>query len=177
MIPTAAPDPAPPAAAEPSQDARQCATGDGTEDPAKAWALGRLMALTPCTAPAARQILAATAGTAGVTERQAAAALVGHSRGAPLPRRIERALGLAIRAARTPATEQTCALLPSLSRASDALGRFRTSRARLHAAPADPEARRALDDAAYTLCVLMGRRTAHEAVLAAEEYVAAPPVA
>ncbi|MEU9373054.1 DUF5133 domain-containing protein [Streptomyces sp. NPDC048255] len=177
VIPPAAPDPAPPAAADPSQDTRQRATGHGIEDPAKAWTLGRLMALTPCTAPAARQILAATASTAGTTERQVTAALVGYSRGAPLPRRIERALQLAIRVARTPATEQTCGLLPSLTRASDALDRFRTSLARLHAAPADPEARRSLDDAAYTLCVLMGRRTAHEAMRAAEEYVAAPPVA
>ncbi|MFZ3467795.1 DUF5133 domain-containing protein [Streptomyces sp. 4.24] len=31
-----------------------------------------------------------------------------------------------------------------------------------------------MDDAAYTLCVLMGRPTAHDAVLAAEELLASP---
>ncbi|TQK42904.1 uncharacterized protein DUF5133 [Streptomyces sp. SLBN-118] len=39
-------------------------------------------------------------------------------------------------------------------------------------APHDHGARMRFEDTAYTLCVLMGERTAREAVLAAERYIA-----
>ncbi|MGW0400641.1 DUF5133 domain-containing protein [Streptomyces sp. NPDC003002] len=139
------------------------------------WALGMLMALTPCTAPAAAEILESAARTAGVTPREVASALSEQARGGPLPRRVERALRLAVEAARAPAAGPSCGLLPELGRAAEVLDRFRACLARVQAAPADTAARRALDDAAYTLCVLMGRRTAHQALRAAEEYVMSRP--
>lgn len=176
MPPTAS-EPSPPDAAEPLHAPWHSTTGHDVEDSAQAWAVGTLMALTPCTAPAAGEILDVAASTAGVTVRQVADALVQYSRGVSLPRRIERAVQLAIQIARAPATERPCGLLPGTGRAAAALDQFRRSRILLQAVPADPDARRSLDDAAYTLCVLMGRRTAHEAMLAAEEYVATSPVA
>ncbi|MFD9355679.1 DUF5133 domain-containing protein [Streptomyces sp. NPDC060031] len=145
------------------------------EEPAVAWAVGVLMALTPCTAPAARRILAVAAGTAGITVREVARALAEYARGVPVPRRVERALRMAVRASRTPADELPGGLLPGRSRAQVALARFRVCRDRVRAAPGDAEARRALDDAAYTLCILMGRRNPHQAVRAAEEYLATTP--
>ncbi|KOU09951.1 hypothetical protein ADK49_33710 [Streptomyces sp. WM6349] len=60
------------------------------------------------------------------------------------------------------------------------LNHLRALRRRTLAAPEDPALRAALEDAAYTLCVLMGQRNAHSALLAAEERVAAhrlPPYA
>lgn len=139
------------------------------------WALGILMAATPCTASAAGEILDAAARAAAVTARQVVAALAERSRGGQPPRRIERALRLAVEAARAPAAEPSCALVPELGRVTEVLDRFRASRARLRADPADAEARQGLDDAAYTLCVLMGRRTAYQALRSAGEYVASHP--
>ncbi|MFG2986593.1 DUF5133 domain-containing protein [Streptomyces sp. NPDC048258] len=133
------------------------------------------MAATPCTASAAREILDAAASMAAVTARQMVTALVERSRGGQPPRRIERALRLAVEAARAPVTEPSCALLPGLGRVTEVLDRFRISHARLRADPSGAEARQALDDAAYTLCVMMGRRTAHQALREAGEYVATHP--
>lgn len=121
------------------------------------------------------EILDAAARAAAVTARQVVAALAERSRGGQPPRRIERALRLAVEAARAPAAEPSCALVPELGRVTEVLDRFRASRARLRADPADAEARQGLDDAAYTLCVLMGRRTAYQALRSAGEYVASHP--
>ncbi|QNE79008.1 DUF5133 domain-containing protein [Streptomyces finlayi] len=80
-------------------------------------------------------------------------------------------------AARTPAppsgTLRGVALLPSRPRTEQVLAEFRKCQALLAAAPSDRSARQALDDAAYTLCVLLGRTTVHEAVDAAEQHLAA----
>ncbi|MDX6762427.1 DUF5133 domain-containing protein, partial [Streptomyces sp. F8] len=65
-------------------------------------------------------------------------------------------------------------LLPSRARTEEVLARFRAARDLLAQAPGDGAARGAMDDVAYTLCVLMGRSTVHEAVLAAERHLAGP---
>jgi hypothetical protein len=62
-------------------------------------------------------------------------------------------------------------LLPDKSRITRLLLRYRTWERRLAGAPSNPVARRRFEDTAYTLCILMGRRTPQEAVLAAERYV------
>jgi hypothetical protein len=62
-------------------------------------------------------------------------------------------------------------LLPDKTRIVRLLHRYHTWERRLLAVPSSTLARRRFEDTAYTLCILMGRRTAHEAVLAAERYV------
>ncbi|MEW1675085.1 DUF5133 domain-containing protein [Streptomyces noursei] len=69
--------------------------------------------------------------------------------------------------------EEDDMLLPDKSVLVDLLRRYRVWERVVLADPHDPAARRQLEDLAYTLCVLMGRRTVHEAILAAERYVAA----
>jgi hypothetical protein len=62
-------------------------------------------------------------------------------------------------------------LLPDKSVLVSLLRRYRVWEHLALAAPHDPARRRRLEDAAYTLCVLMGHRTAQEAVIAAETYL------
>ncbi|MET9465486.1 DUF5133 domain-containing protein [Streptomyces sp. NPDC006544] len=64
-------------------------------------------------------------------------------------------------------------LLPHPFTVRQHLSHLRAARRRTLAAPDDPAARAALDDAAYTLCVLMGQRGTYAALKAAEEHVAA----
>ncbi|MFG3280619.1 DUF5133 domain-containing protein [Streptomyces sp. NPDC048111] len=52
------------------------------------------------------------------------------------------------------------------------LSLLRSRERRVARSPRDPGARQARDDAAYTLCVLMGERSAATAVEAAERYLA-----
>ncbi|MFD3698390.1 DUF5133 domain-containing protein [Streptomyces sp. NPDC058646] len=134
------------------------------------------MAATPCSARDAERILAAAAALAGVTTGELEAAMTAAAGGTPLPAPIERALRHAVEAARTPAppTLRRIGLTPSRARTEEVLTRLRACRARLAAAPADPDALRDMDDASYTLCVLMGRPSTHEAVLAAEAHLAVP---
>lgn len=63
-------------------------------------------------------------------------------------------------------------LLPDLAVITGLMARYRAHEHRFLAAPHDGEARMRFEDTAYTLCVLMGERTAREAVVAAERYVA-----
>ncbi|MBT2450860.1 DUF5133 domain-containing protein [Streptomyces sp. ISL-43] len=134
------------------------------------------MATTPCSVRDAERILATAADLANVNVLDMAAAMTAGPGGTPVPVRLERALRHAIRAARTPLRPKTArtGVLPSRTRAEEVLSRLRGCQARLAATPSDPGALRAMDDAAYTLCVLMDRPTAHEAVLAAEELLATP---
>ncbi len=144
--------------------------------PTVAQAVGMLMAATPCSARDAKRILATAADLADATVQDLAAAVVAASEGTPPPVLVERALRRAIEVARTshaPAS-RSIGLAPSRERTEEVLTRLRGCQARLAAAPGDPAATRAMDDAAYTLCVLMGVPTAHEAVLAAEHRLAAP---
>ncbi|MEX0168352.1 DUF5133 domain-containing protein [Streptomyces sp. LMG1-1-1.1] len=62
-------------------------------------------------------------------------------------------------------------LLPDINTVDRLLRHYRAQEQTVLASPCDPSARRRFEDTAYTLCVLMGERTAHEAVHAAERYV------
>ncbi|MFJ9412188.1 DUF5133 domain-containing protein [Streptomyces sp. NPDC101393] len=62
-------------------------------------------------------------------------------------------------------------LLPDKAVLVSLLRRYRVWEHLALAAPHDPARRRRLEDAGYTLCVLMGHRTAREAVIAAETYL------
>ncbi|MGW6567718.1 DUF5133 domain-containing protein [Streptomyces sp. NPDC054975] len=143
---------------------------------ATARAEGMLMATTPCSARDAKRILAVAADLARLGVEDVAAAMVARAAGAPVTARVERALRHAVEAARasTP-TDRRRGLSPSLARTEEVLTRLRGCQARLAASPGDPAALRAMDDAAYTLCVLMGLPSTHEAVLAAEEHLAGQP--
>ncbi|MET9678589.1 DUF5133 domain-containing protein [Streptomyces sp. NPDC006482] len=63
-------------------------------------------------------------------------------------------------------------LLPDRNTVDRLLRHYRTQERSVLARPCDLSVRRRFEDTAYTLCVLMGERTAHEAVRAAERYVA-----
>ncbi|MFD3872715.1 DUF5133 domain-containing protein [Streptomyces sp. NPDC058623] len=142
---------------------------------AVARALGLLMASTPCTARHARLILATAADLAQVTVAELAGAMARAPGEGPAsaPGRVVRALHRAVEAARTPAAPTPGATPPpSRTRTEEVLSRLRGCQARLTNTPHDPGAVRAMDDAAHTLCVLMGRPSAHEAVLAAERHLA-----
>ncbi|MET9857328.1 DUF5133 domain-containing protein [Streptomyces sp. NPDC006450] len=132
--------------------------------------------MTPCTARDARRILAAAADLAHSTTDGLAAAMVAGTRGERVPAHVERAVRRAVEAARTPGvpSRHPVGLMPARARTEEVLTRLRGQQARLAARPDDPAERRAMDDAAYTLCVLMGRPTVHMAVLAALEHLAAP---
>ncbi|MFI8962816.1 DUF5133 domain-containing protein [Streptomyces sp. NPDC053493] len=61
-------------------------------------------------------------------------------------------------------------LLPDRKTIDRLLRNYRTQERLVLSRPHDPSARRRFEDTAYTLCVLMGKRTAVEAVRAAEHY-------
>ncbi|MCX5389056.1 DUF5133 domain-containing protein [Streptomyces sp. NBC_00094] len=133
------------------------------------------MAATPCSARDAKRILEAAADLALLAVDDLATVMIAGATGRPVPARVERALARAVEAARlSPASAAgPTALTPSRERTERVLARLRACRARLESTPEDPAAVREMDDAAYTLCVLMGRATTHEAVLAAERRLAA----
>ncbi|MFE3789393.1 DUF5133 domain-containing protein [Streptomyces goshikiensis] len=145
--------------------------GSGT---AVAWAVGMTMATVPCSARDAGRLLAATAARVEISLAELAAAMAAESRGTPPPALIGRALSQAVQAARTSPDARSGravpGLMPSTEDAEHALGRFFDARLRLVATPADEPARRALEDAIYTLCVLMAEPSAHAAVVAAVQY-------
>ncbi|MEU9205948.1 DUF5133 domain-containing protein [Streptomyces sp. NPDC048332] len=131
--------------------------------------------MTPCSALQAAQVLATAAEGAHVTPAQAAAAMIAGSRGATVPTHLERSLRKAIENARTPPLAAArAAPLPGRRRTEEALAEFRRCRSRLTASPSDEKARRAVDAAADTLCVLLGRATVHDAVVAAEQRLSSP---
>ncbi|WP_078893414.1 DUF5133 domain-containing protein [Streptomyces sp. NRRL F-2580] len=136
-------------------------------------AVSTLMATTPAPAREAERILSAAAAGAGLPETVLAAAVLDASRGIPVPVRAERSLRRAVHSARTPAPVPSGSphLMPLREDAEKALGRFFETRLRLTAAPADPEARRAFEDSLFTLCILMGRPCAADALHEAVQYV------
>ncbi|WP_407840917.1 DUF5133 domain-containing protein [Streptomyces sp. DSM 116496] len=170
-----------PTPGEPTPPTRQTTAparthGQPAPAPAGNRAVGMLMATTPCSARDALRILATAADLADVAVEDLAAAMSATACGAALPARLERALRHSLEAARTrgPAGgPHPAGLAPNPARAEEVLTRLRGCQARLAAAPQDPAALRAMDDTAYTLCVLMGRPTALEAITAAEELLAA----
>lgn len=62
-------------------------------------------------------------------------------------------------------------LLPDRHLVADLLGRYRAWERLVLAEPLDETTRRRFEDVAYTLCVLMGQRTAREAIWQAEAYL------
>ncbi|MGW8885821.1 DUF5133 domain-containing protein [Streptomyces sp. NPDC055749] len=148
------------------------------DEPPTPWAVGMIMAMTPCSRRDAKRILTAAAEAAHIAPTAMAAAMVAGSRGVPVPAHVERALRRAVEAARNPSPSPSdaargVALVPSRQRTEQVLSEFRRCQALLAVTPSDRSARQALDDAAYTLCVLLGRTTVHDAVDAAEQHLAA----
>ncbi|WP_244291124.1 DUF5133 domain-containing protein [Streptomyces subrutilus] len=143
---------------------------------ATSWAVGTLMATVPGSAHLAEQVLSAAATQACLPVTELAKAMVAGSRGTPLPSDVLRALDDSVQAARRQNTEPRRSgtyLMPTRKDAERALARFFDARVRLCAAPDDQEARRAVDDAVYTLCVLMGQPTPFAAVNEALQYTSA----
>ncbi|MGP4047917.1 DUF5133 domain-containing protein [Streptomyces sp. 2A115] len=64
-------------------------------------------------------------------------------------------------------------LLPAKAEVARHLEQYRAWERMMLAAPADRAARGNFENTGYTLCVLMGKRCAREAVHAAERYLAA----
>jgi hypothetical protein len=62
-------------------------------------------------------------------------------------------------------------LLPAKNEVARHLRRYRTWERAMLASPTDRAARDNFEDSGYTLCVLMGKRCAREAVAAAERYL------
>ncbi|MGW1675147.1 DUF5133 domain-containing protein [Streptomyces sp. NPDC002324] len=62
-------------------------------------------------------------------------------------------------------------LLPAKNEVARHLRRYRTWERAMLASPTDRAARDNFEDSGYTLCVLMGKRCAREAVTAAERYL------
>ncbi|OAH12622.1 DUF5133 domain-containing protein [Streptomyces jeddahensis] len=62
-------------------------------------------------------------------------------------------------------------LQPDKARVARLLNRYRAWERMMLADPTNLTVRRRFEDTAYTLCVLMGRRNAREAALAAESYL------
>ncbi|MFI6488774.1 DUF5133 domain-containing protein [Streptomyces sp. NPDC050564] len=67
-------------------------------------------------------------------------------------------------------------LVPHVRSVTAALRAYRYAQAGLLRDPADPLRYRRLDDAAYTLCVLMGQRNAADAAAQAERLLTGSPV-
>lgn len=68
-------------------------------------------------------------------------------------------------------------LLPAKNEVARHLRRYRTWERVMLASPTDRAARDSFEDSGYTLCVLMGKRCAREAVAAAERYLQTSPPA
>lgn len=139
-------------------------------------ATGVVMSLVPCTAETARRIILGAAQAAGVTlEVMASTGAAMQTVVGEVDPALEQSLRTVIGYAQVPPTPLpagTAALLPSPFVLRGHLSHLRAVRRRTLTAPDDPAQRAALDDAVYTLCVLMGQRSAHGALLAAEQLAA-----
>lgn len=136
-------------------------------------ATGVLMALLPCSAETAQDVLVQAARTAGAAVEEvarAAASLRGD--GLPVPPPVETALRRQIDRVLAAAPDATAALLPDPYTLRHHLARFRDLRRRTFAAPHDVSLQARLGDAGRTLCVLLGRCAFHRALEAAEQLVA-----
>ncbi|WP_241253680.1 DUF5133 domain-containing protein [Streptomyces sp. W1SF4] len=123
---------------------------------------------------AASKPAARLTGTAAAAVAEAVFAL--HAGAAPVEPGLERALAQTIDRARTSPTEPDAGasrLMPNALVLRQHLNHLRAVRRRLLASPEDPATRADLGNAAYTLCVLIGQRSTHAALQAAEQYLAA----
>ncbi|WP_141754001.1 DUF5133 domain-containing protein [Streptomyces subrutilus] len=169
------PGPAP-APADPSADPSAGPLADHAADsPDVGRATGTLMALLPCDSRGARRVLAEAAALAGLTLAETALAVTAVLRDdAPRPPAVvESAVRTAIDRALTAARAPSAVLLPNPYVLHRHLARFRDLRRRTFANADDPGLRARYDDAAYTLCVLLGHRSVHHALTAAEHLIAA----
>ncbi|MEV0414136.1 DUF5133 domain-containing protein [Streptomyces sp. NPDC050448] len=135
-----------------------------------------LMAVVPCGADTARQILADTARATRVTPLETAEAVLTLGGCRELPAPLGKALKAAMDAARSataPVTQPYTRLLPDPQAIGELLKRHRGLRRRALAAPHELDVRNELDDATYTLCILMGQRNAYIALRSAELLVGA----
>lgn len=131
------------------------------------------MALVPCTAAKARRILAEVAMDSGTDVRESAEAVLAAQAGQPLAPAVEDALREVLARARTlpgPPAASWSPPEPEVLRRH--VNQLRAVRRRALADPGDLSVRGELEEAAYTLCVVMGQRSAHGALLAAEELIA-----
>ncbi len=136
-------------------------------------ALSVLMALLPCNTETARHVLAQAACAVGVSlERVAQEAVALRAGAAPPSAAVEAALRAAMGRSLAIAHQATPVLLPVPHTLRRHLVRFRDLRGRVLAAPDDATLRARYEDAGYTLCVLLGHRTVHGALAAAEQLVA-----
>ncbi|MFD3466631.1 DUF5133 domain-containing protein [Streptomyces sp. NPDC058682] len=132
-----------------------------------------LMALVPCTAATSRRIVADAARSAGARPDEVAAAVIAMRVGEPVAPVLDEALRRVLADARTLPIPANASWLPPQP---DVLRRhvthLRAARRRAVAAPDDAGVRSELENAAYNLCILMEQRSAHGALLAAEELIA-----
>ncbi|MFF8261434.1 DUF5133 domain-containing protein [Streptomyces virginiae] len=140
---------------------------------AVARAVGVLMALVPCTAGEARRILAEVAKAAGIGSRETAEAVLASRNGGPVPAAVEDVLRRSLARARgLPGAPPGSWSPPHADDLRRHVNHLRAARRRALAAPDDAGIRGELEEAVYALCVVMGQRSAHSAVLAAEEIIA-----
>ncbi|MET9857605.1 DUF5133 domain-containing protein [Streptomyces sp. NPDC006450] len=138
-----------------------------------ACAAGVLMALVPCTSAKARRMLDEVAMGAGTDVRGAAEAVLDAQTGKPLAPAVEDVLRHVLALARNlPAPPAGSWSPPEPDVLRQHVNHLRAVRRRAMAAPGDANVRGEMEEAAYTLCVVMGQRSAHGALLAAEELLA-----
>ncbi|MFI1645592.1 DUF5133 domain-containing protein [Streptomyces avidinii] len=135
-------------------------------------AIGVLMSLVPCGTEAAHRVLVRTARTTDGDIHRAALAVPALLRGRDPQDPEQRAVRAAITAARTGPGPEAGGLRPDTGVLRAHLARFRALRRLALTAPADPKVQARLDDAAYTLCVLLGTRTPHAALRSAGRLLA-----
>ncbi|MEU6890283.1 DUF5133 domain-containing protein [Streptomyces sp. NPDC046557] len=139
-------------------------------------ATGVLMALVPCSADTARRLLIAAAEEAGATVEESCEAAVALLSGRDEPTEVRQALRTAMRRARSgPEHGPGARLLPGPEALREHVARYRSLRREVLGAPEDLTLQSRLDDATYTLCVMMGRRTPHDALRAAEALIETGP--
>ncbi|MFD3540076.1 DUF5133 domain-containing protein [Streptomyces sp. NPDC058662] len=127
-------------------------------------AIGTVMALVPCGTKTARHVLARTARTTGGDTCRAAEAVLDLIHGRDPEDPAQQALRTAISAARTLPGPPLPRLRPDGGVLRAHLARLRTLRRHALTAPADPAVQARLDDAAHSLCALVGSRTPHAAL-------------
>ncbi|MDJ0385607.1 DUF5133 domain-containing protein [Streptomyces sp. G-G2] len=142
-------------------------------------AVGVVMSLVPCGTETARHVLARTARATEGDAHRAAEAVLALIRGRDPHDPVQQALRTAIVAARTmpgpgpgPGAQR---IRPGLDVLRAHLARFRELRRLALTTPSDPAVQARLDDAAYTLCVLVGNRTPHAALRTARLLLAEQP--
>lgn len=136
-------------------------------------AAGALMALVPCTAGKARRLLTEVAMDMGTDLREAAEAVLAARAGEPVAPAVEGVLRDVLARARTlPGPPAGTWSPPDPDTLRRHVNQLCAARRRALEAPGDAGVRSELEEAAYTLCVVMGQRSAHGALLAAQELIA-----